>query len=414
MRPIRCMTASAFAAAAAVLLAVPVAADGVKWVSHAAPPDVLLAPTVVPLTNGSVLIAGGQRSAGINTATTAEAEIYNVQADQWTITSPMPVARLFGTGIGLSNGGVLIFGGSVADGPNSAVVYGPAVGNWFSAGPLPAQVGTGSAVIQLGDGNVLVAGGQNLQRDPLAASETFDPIARRWTATPCMTVARWRPGAVALTSGKVLVVGGLGPQGPLSSAEVFDPVGRRWAAAGSMTDARWAPAVARLADGRVLVAGGEAIGPVGSAEIYDPATNAWTSAGNMAFGGVSQAVYVSANQIVVTTYLESSDRTLHVSIFDAEHGQWTEGPNLLLTHYLQTTVAESGEALVVGGSTVASLEITAIAPNPGNAAVAVANSSTTTWVLALFGIVLLALIAAVLARSRWAMWRANRVQHPGS
>ena len=307
MRALRILAAGCFTAALSPLLALSAAADGSKWITHSAPPDVLLAPTVVELSDKKALIAGGQRSAGANTATTAEAEIYDAGTDQWTITSPMPVARLFGSGVRLTNGGVLIFGGSVVDGPNSAVVYDASSEKWLSAGPLPAQVSTGAAAVPLGDGRVLVAGGQDLQRDPLAASEIFDPVIKSWTQTAPMAVARWRPGAVALPSGKVLIAGGRGPQGPLSSAELFDPQTRHWSPAGSMTDARWAPAMVRLADGRVLVAGGEAAGPVASAEIYDPITNTWTIAGTMAFGGASQAVTVSGGRAVVTTYLESSD-----------------------------------------------------------------------------------------------------------
>lgn len=403
MKARRIIVAGCVAMVLAVLLALPAAAKGSNWITHKAPPDVLLAPTVVQLSDQTALIAGGQRSAGANTATTSEAEIYDARTDQWTVTSRMPVARLFGTGVRLTNGGVLIFGGSVTDGPNAAVVYEPITAKWLSAGPLPTQVVTGAAAVPLGDGRVLVAGGQDAQRSPLAASETFDPVTSSWTVTGPMAIGRWRPGAVALASGKVLVVGGLGPHGPLSSAELFDPVTRHWSAAASMSDARWAPAIIQLADERVLVAGGEAAGPVASAEIYDPSTNAWTSAGSLVFGGVSQGVNVSGGRIVVTTYLEASDRTLHVSIFDPAHSAWNAGPDLLLTHYLETTVAINGAALVIGGSTVASLQIIAVpAPNPvSSAAVTVANSPTTTWALALSGILLLIVMSLVWTRTRW-------------
>ncbi|WP_369174523.1 hypothetical protein AB5J49_44290 [Streptomyces sp. R28] len=77
-----------------------------------------------------------------------------------------------------------------------------------------------------------------------------------------MSVGRSHHRAVALRSGKVLVIGGtedatfdVGYQ----NAEIYDPsVGPRgtWTSTGGMVTGRWAGVVAELEDGRVLTAGG--------------------------------------------------------------------------------------------------------------------------------------------------------------
>lgn len=65
-------------------------------------------------------------------------------------------------------------------------------------------------------------------------------------------------GAVVLSTGKTLLVGGRGPGGPLRSMEVVDPVTRRarTAGVGLLKVARERPTVLRLANGEILVAGG--------------------------------------------------------------------------------------------------------------------------------------------------------------
>jgi|GEM_PF-948696 len=73
-----------------------------------------------------------------------------------------------------------------------------------------------------------------------------------------LSEARTRHGAVVLTTGETLLVGGRGPAGPLRTMEIVDPVTRRARTAGValLAVARENPTVLRLASGEILVAGG--------------------------------------------------------------------------------------------------------------------------------------------------------------
>ena len=69
---------------------------------------------------------------------------------------------------------------------------------------------------------------------------------------------RTRHGAVVLSTGETLLVGGRGPAGPLRTMEIVDPVTRRARTAGValLNVARERPTVLRLSSGEILVAGG--------------------------------------------------------------------------------------------------------------------------------------------------------------
>ena len=69
---------------------------------------------------------------------------------------------------------------------------------------------------------------------------------------------RTRHGAVVLSTGETLLVGGRGPAGPLRTMEIVDPVTRRARTAGValLNIARENPTVLRLSSGEILVAGG--------------------------------------------------------------------------------------------------------------------------------------------------------------
>ena len=60
----------------------------------------------------------------------------------------------------------------------------------------------------------------------------------------------------ALTDGRVLVTGGMGPAGYTDSAEVFDPATGEFTATGAMHAARACHTATLLPNGLVLVAGG--------------------------------------------------------------------------------------------------------------------------------------------------------------
>jgi hypothetical protein len=90
-----------------------------------------------------------------------------------------------------------------------------------------------------------------------------------------MTTGRADATATLLGDGRVLLAGGDNPSG-LASAELYDPTSRTWSATGSMTAVHIRHAAVLLQDGRVLVAGDAQAG-----DVYSPATGTWAQTGPM-------------------------------------------------------------------------------------------------------------------------------------
>jgi hypothetical protein len=101
-----------------------------------------------------------------------------------------------------------------------------------------------------------------------------DPV---WAPAVPLSGARGHHTATLLSSGKVLVAGGIGGLiGSLASAELYDPSTDVWSSAGSMSVVRNSHTATLLSSGKVLVSGGQGSAALASAELYDPATNTWS------------------------------------------------------------------------------------------------------------------------------------------
>jgi N-acetylneuraminic acid mutarotase len=112
-----------------------------------------------------------------------------------------------------------------------------------------------------------------------SASGTF-------TLTGSLNTARYQHKAVLLTTGEVLVMGGIGVNGnydSFASAELYNPSREKWIFTGNMVTGRTGHTATLLKTGEVLVAGGSAyeIHCYNTAELYDPSTGTWTATGNM-------------------------------------------------------------------------------------------------------------------------------------
>src|SRR5208282_2890953 len=99
--------------------------------------------TATLLTNGQVLIAGGQSSAG---SPLSSAELYNPVNDMFTATTGpsgnLVTARYDAAATLLANGSVLIAGGTGASATlNSAELYSPSAGTFASTGNMAARTG---------------------------------------------------------------------------------------------------------------------------------------------------------------------------------------------------------------------------------------------------------------------------------
>ena len=85
---------------------------------------------------------------------------------------------------------------------------------------------TSHAAVALGDGRVLILGGQNMVGDSLSSSEIYSPPTRSFTAGPALATPRTMHTATMLRDGTVLVIGGFrtsgGTQTWLGTAEIVE------------------------------------------------------------------------------------------------------------------------------------------------------------------------------------------------
>src|SRR6266849_2512035 len=114
--------------------------------------------------------------------------------------------------------------GSVA--PTRAQVTAP---SWSYTGSLNTARAFHTTTV-LSDGNVLVVGGSNRSKDCvthfLDSAELYDPVNGKWSVTGSLNVPRDFHTATLLRNGKVLVVGGVNGRSfpsSLNSVELYDP-----------------------------------------------------------------------------------------------------------------------------------------------------------------------------------------------
>ena len=141
---------------------------------------------------------------------------------------------------------------------------------------------------------VLVTGGISTGDGPDNAvektAEIYDPHTGAWSLVDHMAQARWGHTATLLSDGTVLIAGGTGPafDGMYTlRAEIYSPESDRWRNVDSMTTPRGFHVAALLSSGRVLVAGGLTLphnerNVSAAAELFQPSTKRWTPTDSMA------------------------------------------------------------------------------------------------------------------------------------
>jgi N-acetylneuraminic acid mutarotase len=217
--------------------------------------------TPVLLRSGKVLFAGGYGGpVDVNTQPKDLAQIYDPATNSWKLSPPTLTQRLNPQAILLADGRVLVAGGNVSStGPlpflTSAEIYDPAGNIWSSAGQIPTNGYGTAALVALGNGMALAAGGGEDGR-PTSTAELFDPSSRTWSKTAAMTYARSGAVSMTMTDGSAVVVSGQGVNGPpLTTAERFDPASGKWTVLpGGLKTATADQSAILLKDGKVFVA----------------------------------------------------------------------------------------------------------------------------------------------------------------
>jgi len=246
--------------------------------------------TATLLKDGRVLITGGGTG---RLSINASAELYDPKTGAFTPTGSMTTGRESATATLLSDGSVLITGGlssagvGVFEALRSAERYDPRTGTFGITSFMTVARVSHTATV-LSDGRVLIAGGTGL-----ASAELYDPKTGAFTPTGSMTDPRSGHTATLLSDGRVLIVGG-----GLDSAELFDPAAGTFSVSASTIPPCKGNTATLLSDGRVLIAGGSSFT---LANLYDPTTDGFITAGSMTTGRESAtATLLSDGSVLIT------------------------------------------------------------------------------------------------------------------
>ena len=286
--------------------------------------------TATPLPDGRVLVAGGVASCGDMVGTNT-AELFDPKDRTWSAAAPPTLGRVSHTATLLPDGTVLMVGGTLA--VPTAERYDPKANVWVDAGGLRFARNDHTATL-LPSGKVLVVGGVPDFAIPLlpVAVEIYDPLSNLWSISSGLPprTARWAHTATVLPDGNVLFAGGLHDTSlsifgtATAGTALYDPLADQWTARwqSGLTQVRYGSPTATLLDsGRVLVVGGrgpDSRSPAStSVEIYDPATKVSTSAASTAFAHDGHlATRLQSGKVLV---IDSNG----AEVYDAAANTWT-------------------------------------------------------------------------------------------
>jgi hypothetical protein len=194
----------------------------------------------IRLTDGRVLVAGGvSGETGVSLA-----ELWDPLTGAWTATEDIAREEVPGLAL-LDDGEVLMVGAK------RTWIFNPVNHRWRRVSDLIHRH-TFGATVTLGDGRVMVVGGEGA-----AECEIFDPEFNLWREGPSLNGIRAVPGAVVLATGQVVVAGGADRSWSVGGGvEIFDPQDGGWTAIQPMDARRLAHTMTVLRDGSVLVTGG--------------------------------------------------------------------------------------------------------------------------------------------------------------
>lgn len=313
--------------------------------------------TATLLSDGRVLVGGGTSG-----SPTASAELYTPATGNWSMTASLTTARFGHTATLLPNGHVLVVGGRGAGDRSLASVerYDPATVVWSVAAGLASARQFHTATL-LPNGRVLVVGGFD-GTDYLRSAELYDSATGTWSPAGSLATGRRNHTATLLPNGRVLVAGGFTSAGglrTLASAELYDPTAGTWQATGSLADDRTNHTATLLLTGRVLVAGGESTNQnvLASAELYDPATGAWTTTGFLANRrSLHTASLLPTGRVLAAGGSADSGGAADprglasAELYDPAAGTWSATGDLNRRRVLHTaTLLPDGQVLVAAG-----------------------------------------------------------------
>lgn len=264
-----------------------------------------------------------------------------------------------------ADGSILAIGGCVVDGCEAGVASGTV--DVFSAdgrtlvrtGQLLARRVNPEAVA-LSDGRVLIVGGW-VGRLVSATTEIFDPATGKSVAGPEMMGPRNAATVTLLAAGRVLIAGGYEGSRLRADAEIFDPATMRMSPAGALREARSGATATLLSNGQVLVVGGgNAVGSgrftLASAELYDPVAGTFAPTGALGQRRYKHgAVMLASGDVLIVGGSDERDyggKLRSVERYDVKRGRFVDAGSLAVPRFKLTgglIVLDERRILVAAG-----------------------------------------------------------------
>ena len=259
----------------------------------------------------------------------------------------------------LGNGKVLLAGGFNGPALNTGVLYNPATGSYTAvANTLSVARGYSTCTV-LPSGKVLIAGGGGDDlfdgSNASAAADLYDPVTNQFSATGSMHAARTGIVAALLSTGKVLIAGGIGsaPPARLASAELYDPATGTFAFTGSLHEARDVPVSVVLPNGKVLIiGGGDGSGfSIKTSELYDPAAGTFALSGSMHVGrDDATATLLPGGKVLVVGGIDQDVAVGSAELYDPATGLFSMSNSSVPPRRFHTaTLLSNGTVLIAGG-----------------------------------------------------------------
>uniref|UniRef100_A0A915MA67 BTB domain-containing protein n=2 Tax=Meloidogyne TaxID=189290 RepID=A0A915MA67_MELJA len=188
-------------------------------------------------------------------------------------------------------------------------------------------------------GNIYVLGGLN-QIQP-STVEFYDPTIKKWKPSKVMTSQRTRVG-VAVSNGKIYVVGGYNGSERLRCVEMFDTVSGNWVKLVSMFKRRSAMCATALGEHVYVIGGYDGTNALDSVEVYEIKSDYW------AFGPPMLAKRCAAGIAISKGYYDGNFLK-SAEVYDPETDTWSSIAPMNLFRARVSLVTNGNFLYAIGG-----------------------------------------------------------------